>query len=105
MKTLNQEQEEKLKEVLSYMVNLSIAREKDNYSTCGSFHIEPFNTHWDKKTVKEVNYHVRLYIDIWVIPKLEQILNIKRSTIERERRKKYKEARIRYKEWMNKKSK
>lgn len=99
MKTLTVREEEKLMEAFSCMVNMSIATDKDNHSRCGSFQIRPFNTHWDKKTLKEVMGGVKIYIDTWVIPRMEEALQVKRSSVERYERKRHKEAKIRYNEW------
>lgn len=54
MKQLNKKEQEQLQEAFNAVCNLFFATEKDNFSKCSSFHIKPFNTHWDKKTVKEV---------------------------------------------------
>lgn len=87
MKNLSEEQEEKLKGAFSAICNLSFATIKDNHSRCGSFHLEPFNTHWDKKTTKDVMKNVKIYIDTWVIRPMEQAFLLDRRTIEKEARK------------------
>lgn len=75
---------ELLEEAFRAICNMSMAKEKDNHASCHSFHIEPFHTHWDKKTVKEVKYNVDLYINTWVIRPMEKALGLSRTAIKKE---------------------
>lgn len=100
MKQLNQKEQEQLQEAFNAVCNLFFATEKDNFSKCSSFHIKPFNTHWDKKTVKEVMYHVKLYLGSWVIHPMEQALKEDRNKVKRNEQKRHREAQKRKKEWM-----
>ena len=102
MKQLNQKEQEQLQEAFSAVCNLFFATEKDNFSKCSSFHIKPFNTHWDKNTVKEVMYHVKLYLGSWVISPMEQALKEDRRKIKRYEQKTSREANKRKKEWLKK---
>lgn len=79
MKQLNEKEFEKLTEAFELICNLYYASEKDNFSRCGVYHIQPFNTHWDKKTVKEIMYHMRLFLGSWVIYPMEQALKMGRK--------------------------
>lgn len=99
MKQLNKEEQEKLQEAFSAVCNLLFATEKNNFSKCSSFHIKPFNTHWDKKTVKEVMYHVKLYLRTWVIHPMEQALKEDRNNIKKFEKKRHKKVLARKKEW------
>lgn len=81
---LTDEQQKQLSEVFRVLVCLSSATEKDNFSTCGCFHIKPFNTHWDETTVKEIIYHVRLYLDTWAIYPLEEYFGFDRKELSAE---------------------
>ena len=99
MTTLTKEQQEKLQEAFSSICNLSFATEKDNFSTCGCFHIQPFFTHWDRKTVKEVMYQIKLYINTWVIPKMEDGLMLSKKKVEKYERQRHKEAMQRKRDW------
>jgi hypothetical protein len=79
---ITEEQERELQEAFRCLVALYSAEEnKDHYSTCACYHIEPFNNHWDKKTVEEVKQHVRMYINSWILPQLESVLNLKRTPV------------------------
>ena len=73
---LDEEQMFKLKEAFRCLVSLSEASLVDNHSTCCSYQIEPFNTHWDIKTVEEVRSHVNLYINTWVIPPIAKAFGL-----------------------------
>jgi hypothetical protein len=84
MSELNKEQRKFLHEAFDAIVALSEAVEKDNFSPCGVFHIEPFHTHWDKKTVREVKYQMKLYVDTWITYRMEQAFGLDRKeTIKR----------------------
>lgn len=74
-----EDKENKLKDAFRSAVAISYASVDDNYSICGSFHIEPFNTHWDRKTVEEVMYHVQLYTRTWIVSPMESALGYKTS--------------------------
>lgn len=100
MKQLNQKEQEQLQEAFNALCNIFFATEKDNFSKCSSFHIKPFNTHWDKKTVKEVMYHVKLYLGSWVIHPMEQALKEDRNKVKRNEQKRHREAQKIKKEWM-----
>ena len=100
MKQLNQKEQEQLQEAFNAVCNLFFATEKDNFSKCSSFHIKPFNTHWDKKTVKEVMYQVKLYLGSWVVYPMEQALKEDRNKIKRYEQKRHREEVARKKEWM-----
>jgi hypothetical protein len=60
---------ENLKEALKYVYSICFA-EIENGTSCSCFHTEPFNEHWDKKTVIEVKESVQRYLKTWVLPKL-----------------------------------
>lgn len=102
MKQLNQKEQKQLQEAFSAACNLFFATEKDNFSTCSSFHIKPFNTHWDRKTVKEVMYHVKLYLGSWVISPMENALKEDRQKIKQYQQKRHREANKYKKEWSKK---
>lgn len=102
MKQFNEEEFKQLKEVFEFICNLYYATEKDNFSRCSVFHIEPFNTHWDKKTVKEVIHSMRLYLGSWVIYPMEQALKTNRATVEKEERNRHRQAIKMKKEWEKK---
>lgn len=80
---LSLENEKLLNEAFVSICNMSFADSENNHSTCGVFHIKPFSTHWDKKTVDEVIQHVRIYIDTWVISRMEQVLGKDKKDIEK----------------------
>lgn len=41
---------------------------------CGSFHIAPFKTHWDRTTVEEVMKEVKIYLRSWVYSPMTEAL-------------------------------
>ncbi|MFZ1704429.1 MAG: hypothetical protein WAT79_08775 [Saprospiraceae bacterium] len=77
MRTLSAEQEELLYKAYKSLSNMMKADIVVNESSCGSFHIKPFNKHWDETTVKEVMYGVKLYLGTWVASIIEEALDIK----------------------------
>lgn len=79
---INQEQEDKIREAFRCVVSLCCASHENNHASCGSFHIQPFNTHWDKKTVEEVLYHVQLYARTWILSPLQTALNLDSTIVE-----------------------
>ncbi len=89
---LNKKEFENLKDAFEKICNLYYATEKDNFSTCSVFHIQPFNPHWDKKTVKEIIYSMRLYIGSWVIPPMEQALKMSRKEVKKNEKSRHKAA-------------
>lgn len=72
----------RLTEAFRHACNLGFADIKDNHSSCGSFHIHPFNTHWDEKTAADVKYHVQLYVNTWIVPYLAEVLDISAASEE-----------------------
>lgn len=103
MKKLNKKQEEQLKEAFSALCNLYYASEKDNFSQCTAFHIKPFNTHWDKRTIKEVMNGIKLYLSSWVIHPMEKALEEDRVKIKSDEQKYHKEKKKISKKILNKK--
>ena len=101
MRAISNEEYEKLKKAFEIICNLNFASEKSNHSTCGVFHIQPFNTHWDKKTVKEIIYNMRLYLSTWAIPEMENALKLSSKKVEQRRRIENRAANKRKKEWMD----
>lgn len=80
---LTKENEKLLNDAFVSACNMSFADSIDNHSTCGSFHIKPFETHWDKKTVDEVVQNVKIYLDTWVIGRIQQVLGKDKKDIEK----------------------
>lgn len=79
---INSKQEQELAEAFKSAVSISVAGVDDNHATCGSFHINPFNTHWDRKTVEEVMYHVQLYTRTWIVAPMERALGMKMAEVD-----------------------
>lgn len=100
MKQLNKKEEEQLKQAFDAICNMYYATEKDNFSKCSAFHIKPFNNHWDKKTVKELMYGLKLYIGSWVISPMEEALKMSRYDVEKEEKKRSRESKKWKKEWL-----
>ena len=73
---MEQKNIDQLKEAFRCAVNLNTAQTYYNHSTCGSFHIAPFNTTWDKKTVEEVMYRVQLYVNTWIVYPMSEALEL-----------------------------
>lgn len=99
---MKQEDKEALEKAFEAVCNMYFAAEKDNHSSCSSFHIKPFNTHWDKQTVKEVIEDVKIYLGTWVISPMEYALNKDRHKVEREAKKYYRQSQKRKKTYSKK---
>jgi hypothetical protein len=82
MVEFNEQQMDDLKEAFRCACNLNFADTRHNHSTCGSFHIHPFNTKWDEETAKDVMYHVQLYVNSWIVQPLSQSLGIHPGSVE-----------------------
>jgi len=103
MKTLNKKEERELQEAFQALCNMYFATEKNNFSKCTSFHIKPFNPHWDEKTVQEVMKHVKMYLSAWVITPMEQVLKINKEQVEKDEQQRHKEALEERNNWLGKK--
>lgn len=79
---MTEEQEKELKEAFRCAVSISYASTEDNHASCSSFHIQPFNTHWDRKTVEEVLYSVQIYTRTWIVAPMERALGYSASEVD-----------------------
>lgn len=79
---MTEEQIKELKEAFRCAVSISYASTEDNHASCSSFHIQPFNTHWDKKTTEEVLYSVQLYTRTWIVAPMERALGYSAAEVD-----------------------
>lgn len=82
MKTLNEDQVNNVLEAIRSAHALCSAGIEDNGSTCGCYHIKPFKTHWDEKTVIEVAESVRIYVRSWILSPLSEVFNVSESNLD-----------------------
>lgn len=78
MKTLTDTQYEALEEAYASLMKMATATvdNADGKDQCSCFHTEPFQTHWDQQTVKEVRERVLLFLNSWVVTKLSVALDV-----------------------------
>lgn len=79
---MEQEQKNDLMKSFSAAVALSYSKiNEENKTNCGCFDIEPFNPHWDRKTVEEVMYNVQLYTRTWIVSPLERAFGLRTEDV------------------------
>lgn len=69
---ITQSQIDDLREAFRCVVSLAGATPKDNKTTCGCYSHIGFKP--DERTIEETRISVQLYLNTWVIPKMESAL-------------------------------